>query len=275
MKQKSIKKVVLWVFMAALTLLFLSPFYFVVVNSVKDYNGILSDTASLPRAFHWENFAKAWQTVNFPRAFRNTLIATLGTVLPTILIAPMCAYRMVRHPTKINRIIQAAFIASMVIPVQAIMLPLVEELSVLKIVNSMPGLILSYIGIGIAFSTFLYLGYVKSVPLEIEESAVIDGCNPYQVYFKIVFPLLKPMTITVALLKTIWCWNEYMLALLILQKKELRTLQLSINTLFSEYRQQWDLALPALLIAIIPTLIFFLFMQKRIIEGMVSGSVKG
>lgn len=275
MKRRSVKKAALWLFMAALTLLFLAPFYFVVVNSVKDYNSILSKTASLPVELHWENFTKAWNTVNFPRAFRNTLIATLGTVIPTIFIASMCAYRMVRHPSKTNRIIQAVFIASMVIPVQAVMLPLVEELSWLRLVNTMPGLILSYLGIGIAFSTFLYLGYMKSIPIEIEESAVIDGCTPYQVYFKIVFPLLKPMTITVALLKTIWCWNEYMLALLILQKKELRTLQLSINSLFDEYRQQWDIALPALLIAIIPTLIFFLLMQKRIIQGMVSGSVKG
>ena len=216
-----------------------------------------------------------WDTIDIPRAFLNTLIATVGTVFFTVLLAPVCAYRMVRHPSKFNRIVQAIFIASMVIPVQAVMLPLIKELTWLKIVNTMPGLIFSYIGIGLAFSTFLFLGHVKSIPKEIEEAAIVDGCNPYQVYWKIVFPLMRPITITVVLLKTIWCWNEYMLALLIIQKPEMRTIQLSINTLFSEYRQQWDIALPALLMAILPTVIFFLFMQKRIISGMVDGSVKG
>lgn len=275
MKKGNIRKIITWILLILAALIFLTPFYFVVVNSVKDYNSILSDTASLPKEFHWGNFVKAWNTVKLPKAFMNTLCATLGTVIPTIIMAPMCAYRMTRHPSRFNRCVQAVFVASMVIPVQAVMLPLIKELTWLNIVNTMPGLIFSYIGIGIAFSIFLYQGYIKSIPIELEESAIVDGCNAFQVYGKIVFPLLKPMTVTVALLKTIWCWNEYMLALLILQKPYMRTIQLSINTLFSEYRQQWDIALPALFMAIIPALVFFLFMQRKIIEGIVAGSVKG
>ena len=275
MKKENIRKAIVWIILALAVVIFLIPFYFVAINSVKDFNSILSNTASLPQTFHWENFAKAWNIVKLPKAFLNTLIPTVCTVLATIILAPMCAYRMVRHPSRFNKVVQAVFVASMVIPVQAIVLPLIKELAWMKLVNTMPGLIFSYIGVGIAFSTFLYLGYVKSIPIELEESAVVDGCSVYQVYWKIVFPLLKPMTVTVALLKTIWCWNEYMLALLILQDKGSRTIQLSINTLFSEYRQQWDIALPALLMAIIPTLVFFLIMQKKIIDGIVAGAVKG
>jgi raffinose/stachyose/melibiose transport system permease protein len=261
--------------MVLLALLFLIPFYFVLVNSVKSVQSILSDTAGLPTVFQWENYVKAWRQVRMPRAFFNTLINTAFTDIITMIITPMAAYHIVRHPSKFNRIVMTMFVASMVIPVQAIVIPLIQEFSWLGILNTRLGLVTSYVGIGLAFSSFLFYGFVKTIPVEIEESAIIDGCSSYGVFWRIVFPLLKPMTTTVILLKTLWCWNEYLLSVLLLHRPEVRTIQLAVNALFSEYRQQWDLALPALVMGITPALLFFLFLQRYVVEGITLGAVKG
>lgn len=275
MKADKKDRVAIEIFMALLALLFFIPFYFVIVNSVKNANTILSDTAGLPSVFHWENYAKAWKGVRMPRAFTNTLINTAFTDIITMVITPMAAYRIVRHPSKFNRIVMTMFVVSMVIPIQAIVIPLIQEFNWLGILNTRVGLIISYVGIGLAFSSFLFYGFVKTIPVEVEESAIIDGCSSYGVFWRIVFPLLKPMTITAVLLKTLWCWNEYLLSVLLLQRTEMRTIQLAVNALFSEYRQQWDLALPALIMGITPAILFFLFLQRYVIEGVTQGAVKG
>lgn len=258
-----------------LALFFLIPFYFVLVNSFKSMPELLKNTASIPEIWRFANYQRAWDILNLPLAITNSLIITIVSTVGLTTIASMCAYRMVRKPSKFNNMMFSLFVAAMVIPIQAIMLPLVKILNVLGIINSIPGLVVSYIGLGIAFSTFLFHGFVKSIPYEIEESAIIDGCSPYRVYWSIVFPLLKPMTVTVVLLNTLWFWNEFLLAQLILLKPELRTIQLAINSLFSEYTKQWDLALAALVMSITPAIVFFFFLQRHIIEGVTAGAVKG
>lgn len=258
-----------------LALLFLIPFYFVLVNSFKSMPELLKNTASIPEIWRLANYQRAWDILNLPLAITNSLIITIVSTIGLTTIASMCAYRMVRKPSKFNNIIFSLFVAAMVIPIQAIMLPLVKILNLVGIINSIPGLVISYIGLGIAFSTFLFHGFVKSIPYEIEESAIIDGCSPYRVYWSIVFPLLKPMTVTVVLLNTLWFWNEFLLAQLILLKPDLRTIQLAINSLFSEYTKQWDLALAALVMSITPAIVFFFFLQRHIIEGVTAGAVKG
>ncbi|WP_019635292.1 carbohydrate ABC transporter permease [Paenibacillus fonticola] len=258
-----------------LALLFLIPFYFVLVNSFKSMPELLKNTASIPEIWRLANYQRAWDILNLPLAITNSLIITIVSTVGLTTIASMCAYRMVRKPSKFNNIIFSLFVAAMVIPIQAIMLPLVKILNLVGIINSIPGLVISYIGLGIAFSTFLFHGFVKSIPYEIEESAIIDGCSPYRVYWSIVFPLLKPMTVTVVLLNTLWFWNEFLLAQLILLKPDLRTIQLAINSLFSEYTKQWDLALAALVMSITPAIVFFFFLQRHIIEGVTAGAVKG
>lgn len=262
-------------FAIIIAILFLIPFYFVLVNSFKSIQELMMNTAALPDIWKIDNYIRAWDILNLPKAIFNSLVVTIASTVVLTTMAAMCAYRMVRAPHAWNNIVFSIFVAAMVIPLQAIMLPLVKVLSSLNIINSIPGLVLAYAGLGIAFSTFLFHGFVKSIPYEIEESAIIDGCSPYRVFWNVVFPLLKPMTITVVLLNTLWFWNEFLLAQQILLKPDLRTIQLAVNSLFGEYTKQWDLALAALTMSIIPAILFFFFLQRHIIEGVTAGAVKG
>lgn len=261
--------------MTAAGLLFLIPFYFLTVNSVKTFGDLLTDAAAWPKAFEWNNYVRAWSITHFPQVFWNSLLVTVFSNLLLVLISSMAAYRMVRHHSRYNRILFALFVAAMVIPFQSVMIPLVKVISSLGLTNSIEGLIVCYLGFGAPLSIFLFHGFVKSVPVEIEEAARVDGCNPYGVFFRIVYPLMKPMLVTVIILNTLWIWNDYLLPSLVLQSSEMRTIPIATYAFFGQYTKQWDLALPALVLGILPVIIFFLLMQKYIIYGITSGSVKG
>ncbi|MFD0693551.1 carbohydrate ABC transporter permease [Paenibacillus sp. GCM10027628] len=261
--------------MIAAALLFLAPFYFVVVNSLKTFAEVLKNSASLPQSLHWSNYMRSWEFLHFPNALKNTLIVTVLSDLGLVLIASMAAYKLVRTPNALNRTLFSLFLAAMVIPFQAIMIPLMKVAGWLNILNSLGGLVLCYLGLGVSFSVFLYHGFVKSIPAEIEEAAVVDGCTPYGIFWKIVFPLLMPMTVTIVISNSLWFWNDFLLPMLMMQDKQLQTLQVAMNALFGQYTKQWDLALAALVMAIMPILVFFLLLQRYIVEGISAGAVKG
>lgn len=262
-------------FTILLGLMFLVPFYFLVTNSFKTFAELLTDTASFPTSFNLDNYVRAWDTIQFPQALMNSLIITVASVAIMIVISAMAAYRMARRPSKFNQAMFSLFVVAMVIPFQTIMIPLVKVGKWLHFLNTYSGVVLCYVGLGLSFSIFLYHGFIKSIPLEIEESATIDGCNPYGVFWRIIFPLLKPMTVTVMVLQSLWVWNDFLLPMLVLQDKSMQTIQLATNALFGQYMKQWDLALAALVMGILPILAFFLFMQRHIIEGITAGAVKG
>lgn len=271
----SVKTLLAELLLIAVALLFLAPFYFVVANSLKSFAELLVNAASLPKSLNFENYVKAWKVLRFATTLKNSMLITVFGNIGLVLIASMGAYRLVRHRGRFNRIMASLFVAAMVIPFQAIMIPLVKVAAWFQLVNSIPGVIVCYIGLGVSFSIFLYQGFVRSIPLEIEESATVDGCTPYGVFWRIVFPLLKPMTVTIVLLNSLWMWNDFLLALIMLQNKKLHTIQIAINSMFGEYTNQWDLALAALVMSMVPLLIFFLALQKHIIEGITAGAVKG
>lgn len=274
-KSYNMRTFILEVLMVIVGLVFLVPFYFLLVNSVKSFGDLLSNAASWPESFEWANYQKAWEMTKFPQAFTNSLLITVVSVLLVGLTSAMAAYRMVRHNTRFNRTLFMLFVAAMVIPFQSIMIPLVKVTGTLKLTDSMLGLVVCYLGFGAPLSVFLFHGFIKSVPLEIEEAAVVDGCSPYGVFWKVVFPLLKPMFVTVVILNSLWIWNDYLLPSLMLQSASLRTIPLATYAFFGQFTKQWDLALPALVLGITPIVIFFLAMQKYIIEGITAGSVKG
>lgn len=274
-KSYNMRTFILEVLMVIVGLVFLVPFYFLLVNSVKSFGDLLSNAASWPESFEWANYQKAWEMTKFPQAFTNSLLITVVSVLLVGLTSAMAAYRMVRYNTRFNRTLFMLFVAAMVIPFQSIMIPLVKVTGTLSLTDSMLGLVVCYLGFGAPLSVFLFHGFIKSVPLEIEEAAVVDGCSPYGVFWKVVFPLLKPMFVTVAILNSLWIWNDYLLPSLMLQSASLRTIPLATYAFFGQFTKQWDLALPALVLGITPIVIFFLAMQKYIIEGITAGSVKG
>jgi raffinose/stachyose/melibiose transport system permease protein len=186
----------------------------------------------------------------------------------------MAAWKMVRTPGKFSKILFIWFVSAMVIPFQTVMIPLIKLGGILGIMNSLPGIIIMYFGFGVPLSLFLYHGFVKTVPTEIEEAARIDGCSQFGVFWRIVFPLLKPITVTVIILNTLWIWNDYLLPVLVLQDASLRTIPLATSSFFAQYTKQWDMGLAALVLGITPIVIFFLFLQKHIIKGIASGSIK-
>jgi raffinose/stachyose/melibiose transport system permease protein len=257
-----------------LAIIFLIPFYFVIINSVKSFAEILIDAASWPKEVLFSNYTKVWEVINFPRAFWNSLVITVLSNVGLVVISSMAAWKMVRTPGKFSKILFILFVSAMVIPFQTVMIPLMKLGGALNLTNSIPGLVIMYFGFGVPLSLFLYHGFVKTVPIEIEESARMDGCSQFGVFWRIVFPLLKPITVTVIILNTLWIWNDFLLPLLVLQDAELRTIPLATSSFFAQYTKQWDMGLAALVLGITPVIIFFLFLQKHIIKGIAQGSIK-
>ncbi|WP_202081597.1 carbohydrate ABC transporter permease [Caldalkalibacillus salinus] len=265
---------VLELFTILLAIIFLVPFYFVVVNSFKSFSEILVDAAALPSEWLLSNYVEVWQVLDFPTAFLNSLIITVFSIMGIVVISSMAAWKMVRTPGKLSNFLFILFVSAMVVPFQAVMIPLVKLGGTLGLINSIPGIIIMYFGFGVPLSLFLYHGFVKSVPVEVEESAYIDGCSQFGIFWRIVFPLLKPITVTVIILNTLWIWNDYLLPLLVLQDTSLRTIPLATSSFFAQYTKQWDMGLAALILGIAPIIMFFLFLQRHIIQGITSGSIK-
>ncbi|MBO7746433.1 carbohydrate ABC transporter permease [Paenibacillus sp. MWE-103] len=257
-----------------LGLVFLTPFYFLVVNAFKKLSAILLNAASLPQSWGLGNFKKAWTAIDFPVVFMHSFVITALSVGLLVIVASMTAYRLVRRPTTFNKLLFTVFVASMIIPFQSVMLPLMRVTSLFELRGHVYGIVLCYLGFGISLSVFLFHGFIKSVPLEVEEAAVVDGCSPYGLYWRIVFPLLKPIAITVVILNVLWIWNDYLLPVLVINDA-FTTIPLAVQKFFGQYLRKWDLAMASLTLSTLPVVIFFLFLQKHIIEGITAGSVKG
>jgi raffinose/stachyose/melibiose transport system permease protein len=259
-----------------LAIIFLSPFYLVLSNSVKGLKDILIDAASWPQVFHWDNYSKVWDAIDFPQAFFNSLQITILSVIFIVLFSSMAAYQIVRKPTRFNSFVFLLLVSAMIIPFQSLMLQLVRVTSILELRGELYGIVACYLGFGMPLSVFLFHGFIKTVPFELEEAARVDGSNPYGVFFKIVFPLLMPIIVTVIILNTLWIWNDYLLPVLVIGgNKDLTTLPVAVTKFFGQYTKKWDLALAGLVMAITPILLFFLSLQRYIVEGVTTGSIKG
>ncbi|WP_019908346.1 carbohydrate ABC transporter permease [Paenibacillus sp. HW567] len=259
-----------------LALVFLSPFYLVLSNSVKGLKDILIDAASFPQVSHWDNYSKVWDAINFPQAFWNSLQITVLSVILIVLFSSMAAYQIVRKPSRFNSFVFLMLVSAMIIPFQSLMLQLVRVTSLLEMRGELYGIVACYLGFGMPLSVFLFHGFIKTVPIELEEAARVDGSSPYGVFFRIVFPLLMPIIVTVIILNTLWIWNDYLLPVLVIGgNKDLTTLPVAVTKFFGQYTKKWDLALAGLVMAITPILLFFLSLQRYIVEGVTAGSIKG
>jgi raffinose/stachyose/melibiose transport system permease protein len=259
-----------------LALVWLSPFWFVAINSFKEFGAILKDAAGWPNPFILDNYPTAWESARFVSAFMNSLIITAVSVASMILIGALAAWRMARMPHRVNKLIFFVFVSAMIVPFQTIMIPIVQITSNLNILNTRTGLILVYIGLGMPLTVFFLHGFVSTaVPKSLEEAAMIDGASPWQTFRYIVLPLLRPMLATLAVLHTFWIWNDFLLPLLVIFDPGKRTIPLAIFQFFGRHANAWDLALATLVMGIVPVVIFFLAFQKHIIRGVSAGSVKG
>ncbi len=268
-------QLVLFFLLVLLALIFLLPFYFITINSVKSFSEIIKTPASLPTTIRFENYRIAIRQVSFFQMLFNSLVITVFSVSLMVLFGSPAAWKLVRVPSKVSTIFFTLYVAAMVIPFQSVMVPLVKVASEAQLLDSRLGLICIYVGFGQSFTVFLYHGFIKTVPYELEESALLDGCSDARLFFSIVFPLLKTITVTIIILQTLWVWNDFLLPSLILYAKDLQTIPLSINRFFGQYKNQWDKALPTLVMGILPIVVFFLSLQRFMIQGIAEGAVKG
>lgn len=272
MKEKRRSKIILEILGVLLALIWLSPFYLMIVNAFKTKNGIFSDILGLPEEWTVDNFEQAFIDLDFLSSFTNSVIVSVGSVALIILFSSMAGYALARNKTKLSGIIFMIFVAAMLIPFQSVMIPLISIFGEVNMLN-IQGLIFMYLGFGASLSIFLYHGAMASIPVSLDEAATIDGANKWQVFWKIVFPMLKPISVTVMILNLIWIWNDYLLPSLVLSS-DTATLPLKMFFFFGQYTKQWHLALAGLTIAIIPVIIVYFFAQKHIIEGVTEGAVK-
>ena len=259
---------------------YLFPVYIIVVNAFKNRAQLYENILAFPEVVSFQYFAKAMNKMDFANALKNSVIITLVSLLFIVVLDSMCAWMLARKDGKLSRFIFMTFVATMLIPFQTLMMPLLQVLGFFRdrigfqITDTLGGLIFCYIGFGTSMSVFLFHGFVKSVPVAVEEAATIDGCSKLGVFFRIVFPMLKPVTMTVIILNVIWIWNDYLLPSLILYSKKNRTIPLSTANFFGQYTIQWNLAMAGLTLTIIPVIIFYLCAQKYIIKGVAAGAVK-
>ena len=255
--------------------LFLFPIYILVLNSFKNTKGIFTDVIGFPNAatFTLVNYPNAVEALEYIRSFVNSLTITVIATVLILLISSMAAWVLVRYKTKTSKIIFFLFAASMLIPFQCVMLPLVGFASRIGIMNPQ-GLIFMYMGFGSSMSIVMFHSFIKNIPEELEEAATIDGCGSFRLFFSIVIPLMRTILITVAVLNVMWIWNDYLLPSLIINKPGWQTLPLKTYLFFGQFAKRWDLASAGLIMCIIPIIIFYLCCQKYIVKGITDGAIK-
>lgn len=276
---KNVKHSGVWtVFFTLLSVAYVFPIILVVINSFKKKAYISRKPFAIPREKMFvgmENYVKGIERTEYFEAFGWSLFITIFSVIAIILCTSMCAWYINRVINTGTKTIYYLCLFSMIVPFQMVMFTLSKIANMMKL-NTPWGLIIIYLGYGAGLSVFMFSGFVKSIPIEIEEAAMIDGCTPIQTFFRVVFPVMKPTCVTVAILQTMWIWNDYLLPYLVLDIKKYKTIPIAIQYLRGGYGSiDMGAMMGVLVLSIIPIIVFYMFCQKYIIEGVVAGAVKG
>ena len=281
---KKFKKGLSSALLILVSLAWMFPIYIILTNSFKSREEMYSNALALPSNFSLHYYLDAMKRMDFLNAFKNSLIITVVSVGLLIILCTMAAWMMARSNGKVSKAIYAILILTMLIPFQTLMMPLMQEMNsitkltggFLKMKDTLGGLAFMYLGFGAGMGIFLCYGFVKSsIPKSLEEAATIDGCNTWQLFWHVVFPTMKPVIITLAILDVIWIWNDYLLPSLTLKTAANMTIPIGTQTFFGQYTIEWNLAMAALMLTIIPVIVFYLCAQKYIVKGVAAGAVKG
>ena len=273
--KKRVSQSLLFLLKVIVTLIVISPFYIAIIYSVKSKPELVTNRLAWPKVIHWENFSNAIKVSNFGLALKNSVITTVVTVLVTTIICSMAAYMIARKNTRFYNVLYYLFLGAMIIPFQSIMTPLYVTMSRWHLLNTLHGFIMVKIGFQIAFTVLIITGFVKNIPRDLEEAASIDGAGTYGIYWRIVFPLMRPIIFTSVILNTLNVWNDFQMSLTLLQKKTVRTIPLTQYYFFGENSIELGLAFALFLMSMVPILILYFALQKYIISGITSGGVKG
>lgn len=266
---------VIWSILAAYALFTLLPILMGLLNSLKTEGEILNNILALPASPQFDNYLTAFRRTNFFRSFLNTAMVVTVGVSGIVFFGALAGYKLSRTAGKLSVFLFGAFVMSMLVPFHSIMITLVQVANRLRVQGWPVGLGLVYIGLGVPMAVFLYHGFTKTIPKELDEAAIIDGCGEFQVFFKVIFPLLGPITATVVVINTLWMWNDFLLPLLMLSDSRHYTLLLSTNMLFGQYVNEWSIILASLILTLLPAILLYLLLQKSIVHGISEGAIKG
>lgn len=274
-KKQTLQNVICYSFLIVLAFFWLFPLLMALINSFKTNGELLTNVMALPTSLHFENYTRTIGKMHYLRSLVNTVLLATLSVIMIILFSALAGWRLCRTKTRLSAVIFGLFVFSMLIPFSSIMIPLYKVVLALKIKNSLIGLAFVYAGLGVSMAIFLYHGFVKGIPMELEEAAAIDGGSKWRIFFSVILPLLKPITATICITNVLWVWNDFLLPLIVISDNKKYSLLLSTNTLFGQYSSDWTAILSALILAAIPVILFYSLFQKQILKGIADGAVKG
>ncbi len=273
--KRQINNIIVYAGLLLLLFFWLFPLFMALINSFKTNGELLSNVMALPKSWSLDNYIRTIDKMNYIRSFFNTALLTFLSVGMMIIFSAMAGWRLCRTKTRLSSAIFALFVFSMLIPFSSIMIPLYKVILTFHIKNSLIGLSFVYAGFGVSMAIFLYHGFVKGIPFELEEAAAMDGCSKRKTFFRIILPMLKPVTVAIGISNVLWVWNDFLLPLITLSNNKKYSLLLSTNILFGQYSSDWSAILSALILSAIPVIIFYAVFQKQILKGIGEGAVKG
>ncbi len=270
------KNIPLTIFMFFIAIIFFYPVYLMFLNSFKPFGEVVANVIALPKEFTLDNYKHVINQMEYFALFKNNIIITTIGIVGIVAFSSSSAYMLDRRKNKATKFIYLAVITPMLIPFQTIMITLLKFMGILNLSGSTWGLGIQYWGFGIPMATFIFYNFMKTIPKELDESALIDGASTYRTFISIIFPLLKSVTATVVVLDVMWIWNDFLLPLLMVNSNtDTKTLVLAAYSFVGQFNTQWNYAMTAMVLAILPSIIFFIILQKSIVEGVVAGAVKG
>lgn len=274
--KRQLRRIIPLILLTVLALIYLYPVFLMFCNSFKSFGEVIADPIALPKVLSWDNYRHVIQKIHYVKLLGNNVLITTIGILGIVFFSSLAAYICDRRRTRYTRIVYTILITPMLIPFQTIMITLLKAMNVINLSNSKIGLGIQYWGFGIPMATFIFYNFMKTIPRELDESAHIDGASTMRTYFSVIFPLLKSVTVTVIVLDVMWIWNDFLLPLLMVNaSNETKTLVLAAYTFIGQMNTQWQYAMTAMVLAVFPSIIVFILLQKYIVEGVVAGAVKG
>ncbi|BCJ97116.1 carbohydrate ABC transporter permease [Anaerocolumna chitinilytica] len=274
-KQKLSRRLFL-LLVAVLAVVYIYPVFLMFMNSVKPFGEIVSDAIAFPKKLAIENYSYVIDKIAYSHLFWNNVFITVVGILGIVFFSSSTAYILDRRRNKYTRIVHFLIITPMLIPFQTIMITLLKTMTVIHLSGSKLGLGIQYWGFGIPMATFIFYNFMKTIPGELDESAMIDGASTTRTFASVIFPLLKSVTVTVIVLDVMWIWNDFLLPLLMVNSdNKTKTLVLAAYTFIGQMNTKWHYAMTAMVLAVVPSILIFILLQKYIVEGVVAGAVKG
>lgn len=276
MRKKTYGPWILFFIVSLGIIIYVSPLYFSLISAFKSNGEIMRDPTAAPKSWlNFDNFIFLFSKTKYPQAFVNSVVLTVVSEIAILFVIPMTAYGISRGNKKITPIIYTLFLSAMMIPFQVYMIPLFKELKAFHLYGTMAGPVVIYLSGSIAFGVLLFTSFLKSIPLELEEAATLDGCGVFQTFWRIIFPLLKPVTASMIILNGLGIWNDFLMPMLVLPSNKAKTVNVEIYSFIDQFSSRWDVVFAGVICGLIPVFIVFVSLQKYFVKGLTSGAAKG